>query len=92
MLRSCPVQPLSLPENAFDAARLGERVEAGLDDRQLRSFIIVFEREHDERRRLARRVERRIARARVPAKREEVLGLDLLDPGLHQDVLIAAGW
>ena len=90
MLRSCPVQPLSLPENALARRDSGSASKPVSTTVSFVPSIIVLEREDHERRRLAGRVERRIARARMPAKGEVVLRLDVLDPGFHHDVVVAA--
>src|SRR5262245_34232431 len=71
------------------AATCGQPVEAGLDDGELRAFRRLLEPELDERRRLLRVVDLDVDRGRVPAEREEPLGVDLLDAHAERQVLVA---
>src|SRR5688500_2862102 len=68
--------------------RRRNRVEARLDDRQLRAARRVRERERDERRRLRRVVDLGIDRVRMPAEGEETLRIHRLDPD-RDHVLVA---
>jgi len=65
------------------ATRQRKAIEAGLDHRESRAVGDVGEAECDEGGRLTRIVHGRLDRVGMPAVREQMLGLHLLDGDLH---------
>src|ERR1700730_7116001 len=80
--------PFAIHPEHLQTTRDGYVVDAGLDDSQQRTPNSVLQLELHQRSGLARIVYLRVDRIRMPAPREQLLGLNLLDGHFHDDVFV----